>query len=92
MSQRGDLAFRRVPSSSSKRTRFIVTNPKLEINDASDYAATLCVHNVALANVDPWSNILDSIVAELDKVGFILVVEGSSVFMADDPSVTNNCL
>eukprot|EP00592_Proboscia_alata_P011121 CAMPEP_0194366000 /NCGR_PEP_ID=MMETSP0174-20130528/14011_1 /TAXON_ID=216777 /ORGANISM="Proboscia alata, Strain PI-D3" /LENGTH=223 /DNA_ID=CAMNT_0039140939 /DNA_START=43 /DNA_END=714 /DNA_ORIENTATION=- len=89
--QRGDLAFRRVPSSSSERARFIFTNPELEITDASDYAVTLRIDNVALASVDPWANVLDSIGVELDKVGDILVVDGSSVFMAVDPSVAKSC-
>ena len=63
----------------------------MEINDALDYAATLCVDNRALASVDSLVNILNLIDADLDKVGFIFFVEGSSVFMAVDPSVAKNC-
>ena len=85
------MVFKRVPLSSSERARFIFTNPELEISDASDYAVTLRIDNVALASVDPWANILDSIGVELDKVGDILVVEGTSVFMAVDPSVAKSC-
>ena len=63
----------------------------MEINNASDYVATLRVNNVTLVSVDSWANILDLIGVKLDKVGFIFVVEGLSVVMAVDPSVANNC-
>lgn len=96
LENRADVACFRVGGrSSSRRARFVLTNPELGLDLATaeaEYCAVLFIANAKTNSNDSWPNVLSRIGVDLKDVGDIVVVEGEGCYMAVSPKVSKQCM
>lgn len=97
LASRADVGYIQVGGlPSSLRTRFVMSNPDLEIDAVAaeaEYCVLLCVDNINTASMgsqSPWPHVLTKIGVELENVGDV-VVEDEKAYMAVMPGVAKQC-
>jgi RNA-binding protein YlmH len=97
LSSRADLGFIQVGGlPSSLRTRFVMSNPDLELDPISaqaEYCVLLCVDHVDTAPLrkqSPWPHVFTQIGVDLENVGDV-VVEDNNAYIVVVPKVAKQC-
>lgn len=99
LAARADVGYIRVGGlPSSLRTRFVMTNPDLDLERRSieaEYCIVLCIDNIHTATMrrsSPWPHVLTNIGVKLENVGDVVVDdETSEAYMIVAPSVAKQC-
>ena len=97
LSNRGDIGYIRVGGlPDSLRTRFVMTNPDLELDNFSvqaEHCVLLRVDHINTATMkrsSPWPHVFTQIGVELENVGDV-VVDGEEAYMVVTPKVAKQC-